>query len=419
MQQQSFIFKERAPEKADAVEKARPKIYTVSEVIGSARALIEARYPDIWVVGEVSGYKLHSSGHQYFTLKDASSILPAAIFRGSSAKLQFKVEDGLQVICHGRLSLYLRGGQYQIVVDYMEPKGVGALQLAFEQLKKKLASEGLFDEKRKRPIPFLPRKIGIVTSPTGAAIRDMIKVIRRRFPNIDILLVPARVQGEGSAAEIVEAIALLNKRNDIDVIIVGRGGGSIEDLWAFNEEIVARAIFNSRLPVISAVGHEVDFTIADFVADMRAPTPSAAAEIAVPLKAELVSYLEEARRRLAVELMRYVQNRIDTVRELKKRLIPPTKSLPEYYRYIDSLKERMFFSLKTIVKQRENVFKSLAAELNHLSPLVILSKGYSIITKKGDMRPIRSSDELQMGDEIHMRYYNGSAEGMVTKVIEN
>lgn len=237
--------------------------------------MLEHEYADVWILGEVSGFKEQSSGHRYFTLKDSNSVLPAAMFRGSAAHLKFKIEDGLELICHGRISLYQRGGQYQLIVDYAEPKGVGELQLAFEQLKKKLAAEGLFDKAHKRPIPFMPRKIGVVTSPTGAAVRDIIKVLRRRFPSIEVILAPARVQGKGSAEEIAASIALLNRQDDIEVMIVGRGGGSLEDLWAFNEEIVARAIYNSRIPVISAVGHEVDFTIADFVADFRAPTPSA------------------------------------------------------------------------------------------------------------------------------------------------
>lgn len=404
------------PEKVEKKDKASPKIYTVTEIVSGARALIEKEYSQVWVTGEVSGFKRHSSGHWYFTLKDAAAVLPSALFRGDAGRVKFNIEDGLQVICHGKVSLYQRGGQYQLVVDYMEPKGVGALQLAFEQLKKKLAEAGLFDKARKRQIPYMPRKIGVVTSPTGAAIRDILKVLKRRFPNIEVLLAPARVQGEGSAAEVAEAIGLLNMRDDIDVMIVGRGGGSLEDLWAFNEEAVARAIYNSRIPVISAVGHEIDFTIADFVADLRAPTPSAAAEHAVPVRADIIQYIERARSKLAMELQRYASSRVERVKDLMSRLSPPTKHFPEYYRYMDDLKGRMTYSLQVIVKQKESLLKSLESELGHLSPLAVLSKGYSVVTKKGDKNAIRAAEDLKAGDIIMMRFDKGVAEGKVTKV---
>lgn len=418
MQQQTFIFKEeeKIEEKRAPQEAKGPRIYTVTEVVGRARALLEGGFPDIWVVGEVSGYKHHSSGHRYFTLKDSGSVLPAAIFKGSAAKIKFEIKDGMELICHGRVSLYQKGGQYQIIVDYVEPKGIGELQLAFEQLKKKLQAEGLFDRARKRPLPFMPKKIGIVTSPTGAAIRDILKVLQRRFPNVEILLVPARVQGEGSASEIAEGIRLLNERDDIDVMIVGRGGGSIEDLWAFNEEIIARAIYNSRIPVISAVGHEIDFTIADFVADFRAPTPSAAAEHAVPVKEELIQYIENEKRQLVHELRRGIADRTEKMRGLIGRLVPPTKRFPDYYRYIDNLKERLIYSLQVVVNKKDNILNSLAAELNHLSPLVILGKGYAVVTAKG--RAIRSTKDLKAGEPVHMRFSQGSAEGKVTKVVD-
>ncbi len=399
-------------------EPARPKIFTVTEIVGGARAMLEKQYGDVWVAGEISGFKRHSSGHCYFTLKDANSVLPAAIFRGAAGQIKFNIENGLEVVCHGRVSLYQRGGQYQIIVNYAEPKGVGALQLAFEQLKKKLMAEGLFDKARKRPIPFLPRKIGVVTSPTGAAVRDIIKVLTRRFPNVEILLIPARVQGEGSAAEVVRGIELLNERDDVDVMIVGRGGGSIEDLWAFNEEVVARAIYASRVPVISAVGHEVDFTIADFVADFRAPTPSAAAEHAVPVIGELLQLIGRGRRQLVINLQNMIKNRGDRLGELKLRLAPPTKSFPDYYRYIDNLKERMTYSAQILVKQKESSLKALEAELNHLSPLAVLSKGYSVITHKGKKGAIRASSGLKTGDALSMQFSKGSAEAKVTKVID-
>src|SRR4030095_8341110 len=262
------------------------KIYTVSELTFELKNLLEGNFPSIWLSGEVSNFRPHGSGHHYFCLKDASSQIQAVMFRGANRLLKFKLEDGLEVIGNRRIPVYEPRGSYQIVLEYLEPKGLGALQLAFEQLKKKLEAEGLFEAARKRPLPLFPKKIGIVTSPTGAAIRDLIHVLKRRCLNVEILLNPVHVQGAESAPEIARDIDELSLLEDLDLVIVGRGGGSIEDLWAFNTEIVARAIFRSRPPVISAVGHEIDFTIADFVADLRAPTPSAAAELAVPVKAD-------------------------------------------------------------------------------------------------------------------------------------
>lgn len=423
MQQQTFTFKtpdegQEQHEPRDAVVKKTPKIHTVSDVVGGAKNLLEKNFSDIWVVGEVSGYKHHSSGHRYFTLKDGTSVLPTAIFKGYAGRIKFDVKDGMEVICHGRVSLYQRGGQYQLIADHIEPKGVGELQLAFEQLKKRLAAEGLFAEARKRPIPYLPKKIGIVTSPTGAAIRDMLKVLKRRFPNVDVLIVPVRVQGEGSAAEIAEGIALLNKQDDIDVMIVGRGGGSIEDLWAFNEEVVARAIYNSKIPVISAVGHEIDFTISDFVADFRAPTPSAAAEHAVPVRDEMFLYIGRSKKQLVQRLQRGVKDRMDRLHELIGHLSSPVKRFPEYYRYIDNIRERMTYTLQVSVKQRNNSFKALVAELNHLSPLAVLSKGYAVVTHSDEKSAIRDSGDLKTGDSVLMRFSKGSAEGKVVKIVD-
>ncbi|MGH7431200.1 MAG: exodeoxyribonuclease VII large subunit, partial [Candidatus Methylomirabilales bacterium] len=248
------------------MELRTPRIYSVSELTAELKALLENTFTGVWVEGEISNFKHHTSGHMYFTLKDERGQLRAVMFRGSNRGLQFRPEDGLAVIVFGNVTIYEPRGEYQVYVECMEPKGLGALQLAFEQLKTRLEAEGLFDPARKRPIPLLPKKIGLVTSPSGAAIRDILQIIHRRFANVQVLIFPVRVQGEGAAAEIVEGVEFLNKRGDLDVLIVARGGGSIEDLWAFNEEVVARAIYASQTPVISAVGHETDFTIADFVA---------------------------------------------------------------------------------------------------------------------------------------------------------
>src|SRR5512139_1004597 len=273
-------------------------IYSVSALTAEVKAVLEDGFSAIWVEGELSNFKHHTSGHMYFTLKDAQAQIRGVMFRGHNRLLRFQPADGLSVLVCGTVTVYERRGEYQINVEFMEPKGIGALQLAFEQLKAKLEAEGLFDESRKRPLPLLPRKIGIITSPTGAVIRDMLTVIGRRFPGLEVLIHPVAVQGEGAAGEIAAALGRLGVRTDLDVLVVARGGGSLEDLWAFNEEAVARAIAASPIPVISAVGHETDVTIADFVADLRAPTPSAAAELVIAAKKEFVSRIEQLASRL-------------------------------------------------------------------------------------------------------------------------
>jgi len=269
------------------------KIYSVSGLSLELKNLLEKQFPDVWVTGEVSNFRAATSGHFYFTLKDASAQIRAVCFRNQARYLKFKPQDGISVIARGHLSVYEARGEYQLYVEYLEPAGVGALQLAFEQLKAKLAAEGLFDPARKKPLPGLPSAVGVVTSPTGAVIRDILHILKRRFPNMNVTLYPVKVQGEGAAEEIVAGIEYFNRHPIVDVLIVARGGGSLEDLWAFNEEIVARAIAGSKIPVISAVGHETDFTIADFVADLRAPTPSAAAELVVHRKQDFLDELRE------------------------------------------------------------------------------------------------------------------------------
>ncbi|MGH9357165.1 MAG: exodeoxyribonuclease VII large subunit, partial [Terriglobia bacterium] len=275
------------------------KVYTVSALTQELRAVLEPRFLDVWVTGEVSNFRAASSGHLYFTLKDQTAQLRIVCFRNQARYLKFKPQDGVSLIARGNLCIYDARGEYQLMAEYLEPAGLGALQLAFEQLKQKLAAEGLFDPARKKPLPVLPRTVGVVTSPSGAAIRDILRVLRRRYRNMSVLLYPARVQGEGAAREIVEGVRYFNQHGGADVLIVARGGGSLEDLWPFNEESVARAIAASGLPVISAVGHETDFTIADFVADLRAPTPSAAAEIAVHRKQDFESDLRNRERRIS------------------------------------------------------------------------------------------------------------------------
>ena len=281
------------------------RILTVSELTGLLRTSIEEQFSDVWLEGELSNLRAPGSGHVYCTLKDKTSQIRAVLFRSSAVRLRFVLQEGLQVLVRGRLTVYEPRGEYQIVLDTVEPKGVGALQLAFEQLKARLAAEGLFDQERKKPIPAFPRTVGVVTSLTGAAIRDILSVLRRRWPTLHILIAPVQVQGESAGHQIAEALTALNDLGSVDVIIVGRGGGSLEDLWSFNEEIVVRAIAASHVPVVSAVGHEIDVTLADFVADLRAPTPSAAAEAVVPVLAEIVERMRELKVRLGQVMLRH------------------------------------------------------------------------------------------------------------------
>jgi len=279
-------------------EQKEKHIYTVGELTKYVRVILEDSFPSVWVEGEMSGFVLHTSGHMYFTLKDAGAVLGCAMFARSNAKLKFKPANGMKVICFGKVSVYEARGNYQLIVEEIEPKGVGALQLQFQQLKERLYKEGLFDDRHKVAIPQLPTRIGVVTSPTGAAIRDILNIVRRRFSNIEIIINPVKVQGEGAKDEIARAIRQFNELDNIDVMIVTRGGGSLEDLWPFNEEVVARAIYESRIPIISAVGHEIDYTISDFAADFRAPTPSAAAELVIPNKEDLIKLIETSAIRL-------------------------------------------------------------------------------------------------------------------------
>jgi exodeoxyribonuclease VII large subunit len=407
--------KAAAPEK---VEEKRPRIFTVSEITEGIKDLVEGKYVDIWVTGEVTDMKNRATPHLYFSLKDEKkNTLRAIIFGGGSRKFGFDIADGLEVICHGRMSVYGPGSNYSIVVDFIEPKGIGALQLAFEQMKKKLEAEGLFRKERKRPIPFLPRKIGVVTSPTGAAVKDIIHVLTRRFPNIEILVCPVKVQGEGAAAEIAEGIAAMAKRDDLDVLIVGRGGGSMEDLWAFNEEVVARAIAASRLPVISAVGHEIDFTIADFVADVRAATPSAAAELAVPERDELVRSLEGLHRQLALALRQGLEKKRQELHKLQARMRDPSKRFPDIMRGIDSLRGRLVFAVGRAMEGRFALLSKFASNLDHLSPLSVLAKGYSVVEDKRG-RVVKDAAAVSVGDELKLKFSKGGAGAVVTKLFK-
>ncbi len=385
---------------------------SVSQLTRRLRGHVENTFFDVWVRGEVSGYRKPSSGHAYFVLKDAGASLKACLFRNVLSKTRFAIEDGMEVLLHGRLTIYEPRGEYQLVADLAEPVGTGALQLAFEQLKAKLAAEGLFDPAHKQALPTMPRRIAVVTSPTGAAVHDIINVLSRRFPNLEILIFPASVQGEKAAGEIVGALKRVLQWNTqspdrkVELLILGRGGGSLEDLWPFNEESVARAVYAFPLPVISAVGHETDFTITDFVADLRAPTPSAAAEIAVPKREELIFQIQTLENRLK----RAVKQTIDSYRlhlsHLSRRIISPAQKVEAARKQLQKLLEQIVQTFAHCRERQRSKFSVLAEKLHTLSPLQVLGRGYSITSlPSGEI--IRSALKLSPGTKIATRFNDG------------
>jgi len=332
-------------------------IYTVSQLNSNIKLLLEEKFPFVWISGEISNCKMPGSGHLYFTLKDENSQISCVIFRGQNQNLKFDLEDGLNITGLGRISLYEPRGTYQIIFEYLEPKGIGALQIAFEQLKDRLASEGLFDDKYKKPLPFLPKKISLITSPTGAVVHDILKIISRRFPNLLIEIVPVKVQGENAEKEIVQAFKLLNTRNDTDVIVLARGGGSLEDLNAFNSESVARAVFSAKIPVVSAIGHETDFTISDFVADLRAPTPSAAAELVVPNKDELKQRHEDIFSRLKSNIWQYIEKHLYILAQVSRSLVDPKRKVQDLILKTDDFTTRLTKMFLNRINQKRYQFK--------------------------------------------------------------
>lgn len=390
------------------------KVYSVTELTREIRALLEGRFPRVWVEGEISGFKHHHSGHMYFGLKDEGAVLKAAFFQRHQANLRFKLEDGLQVLCFGRVSVYEPRGEYQIYVERIEPKGWGARELALAQLKAKLAKEGLFEASRKRPIPSYPNRIGVVTSPTGAAIRDILNVLGRRFAGMQLLLNPVRVQGEGAAEEIARAIDEMNLFEDIDVLIVGRGGGSLEDLWAFNEEAVARAIARSRIPVISAVGHEIDWTIADFVADLRAPTPSAAAELVTESRLGLESGIFELGIRMIQAMRKLKSEKGDELEGFASSYAfkQPFVLVDTCSQRLDDFGKQLAQSLKGILSGKDGLLRTLAAKLEALSPLSVLARGYSL-TFDTDGKLLRDAAAVHRGDRVRTRLARGEFESEV------
>jgi len=436
-----------------------PKILSVSEVNKAVRSTLENNYRLLWIKGEISNFKAHSSGHFYFSLKDSKAQINAIMFRGFNQGLRFKPHDGLEVIVRGKITVYEPRGTYQIFCELMEPVGAGALQLAFEQLKKKLELEGLFAPARKRPIPTLPRHVAVVTSPTGAAIRDILNILGRRFAGLRVTVIPALVQGDGAPASICAGIALAQKLTDIDVMIVGRGGGSIEDMWGFNDERVARAIASARVPVISAVGHEIDFTIADFVADLRAPTPSAAAELVCKNAAEITEVItvlkkrlyrgwqhqlqlarqrmvhatarlvdpkrrlqdlavrcDELTQRLESCTRRYLERRAQEVKLQLSRLPSPLEMILRLEQEIDILQTRMQAYLVRSVEGQRARFARLASLLDSLSPLTVVARGYSITFK--DNKPVKSVEQIAKGDLLEITFAKGKAAARVEKILE-
>ena len=437
------------------------QILTVSDLTHRVKDLLESQFPSVWVEGEISNFTAATSGHVYFTLKDANAQLSAVLFRGAAAKLNFKPKDGLQVIAFGAISVYEKRGQYQIIVSQMMPKGLGALQLAFEELKQRLAKEGLFDPARKKPIPTLPQRIGLVTSPSGAAIRDFLNVIGRRYPNLHIIINPVRVQGAGAAEEIAAALDEFNTRKLADVLIVTRGGGSLEDLWPFNEEIVARALARSKIPTISAVGHEIDFTIADFVADLRAPTPSAAAELVVKAKEEFATLVQQFQKRLdkdlrlrvgetrqrfmalatsyvfrqPAELIRQYQQQVDDLRHRlsqatgtgfaaqcsrletateKFKLLSPQSRVTGWQQRLDSDRRQFNAAFGQFWQATIHRLQQARSKLDLLSPKSTLARGYSITVLGDSRRLVRSVTDVTQGTKISTKLLDGEFGSVVT-----
>jgi len=382
---------------------------SVTELNQIVKGTLERELDAFWVLGEISNFRVPPSGHLYFTLKDDNSQIAAVMFRRQGLNLAFQPENGMEVLCFGRVSLYSVRGDLQLYVETMEPRGQGALYLAFEQLKKKLAQEGLFAAERKKTLPFLPRSIGIVTSLQGAALRDMLRILTDRFPDRRVVIRPVKVQGEGSGLEVAQGITELSQSGIVDVMMVGRGGGSLEDLWAFNEEVVARAIFAAPVPVISAVGHEIDFTIADFVADHRAPTPTAAAEMVVPRKAELVEEIES----LEDRLVRAMQASLESAREawegLSRRLSDPRRRLREDQIRLDELSLNMWRRFRDSLERFKDRLNHGAERLNGLSPLAVLERGYSITHKMPEEVIVRDSASIDIGGRLRISFARGKA----------
>ncbi len=389
---------------------------SVSTLVQLLQELVEDNFVEVLVQGEISNVSQPPSGHYYFTLKDKKSQLKCAMFRSHVRALRFKPTDGLAVVCRGRVSIYPQRGDLQLIVEGIEPEGVGALQLAYDQLKAKLEKEGLFAEELKKALPPFPQTIGVVTSASGAAIQDILNVLQRRSAGLRVLLHSVRVQGEGAAGEIAAAIAALNKEPELDVLIVGRGGGSREDLWAFNEEIVARAIAAAKIPVISAVGHETDFSIADLVADLRAPTPSAAAELVVQNRLELERHLDQLTLRLAAQMRSRLSLFSSCLYGLEKRLKAPGELVQIQQLRLQQLRLRLQQGMTGFVEQQKHQLALLVGQLQTLSPLAVLSRGYAIVKQLKTGVVVHTSEQLRAGDQLQIELATGQVAATVIEI---
>ncbi len=385
-----------------------PRIATVSQINGYIKKIVDANIilNDIWIKGEISNFKLHYSGHMYITLKDEGGVLKAVMFKSAVSGLSFRPEDGMKVLARGRISVYEAGGAYQLYINEMIPDGVGELYIAYEQLKKRLEEEGLFAAEHKKKIPQYPERVGVITAATGAAVRDIINVITRRYPYAEIILYPSLVQGAGAAENICRGLDYFNKTDMADVIIAGRGGGSIEDLWAFNEEAVARAIYASHIPVISAVGHETDFTIADFVADLRAPTPSAAAELAVPSQLELMSRILADRNRISNAMVKRLETERKNLKNIK--LKSPKEDIDDERLKIDNLVKQAEKNFRIKLMSGREQMGNMAAKLDALSPLKVIKRGYAI-PMDGEGNVIKSVKNMKPDTEFDLKMSDGTA----------
>jgi len=393
-------------------------VLTVSQLTRQIKRMLEQEFVEVWVSGEISNYVKHSSGHHYFTIKDDKAEMPCTLWKRTAAGINVSLKDGMKVLIFGDINVYELRGRYQLNVAWVIPEGVGQLEIRFRELKERLLKEGLFDESLKRPLPPYPNTIGIVTSPTGAAIRDMINVITRRMPSCRIILCPVAVQGPGAEAEIVDGIRMLNEYGDIDLMIVGRGGGSLEDLWAFNEEIVARAIRDSRIPIISAVGHEVDFTISDFAADLRAPTPSAAAELAVPDRAEVLNRLDAYEGRFGRALRSQLENKRTRLESASSSyfLRRPENIISNQKQLVDELSSRLSGALDLILERTVSGLSVLEEKLTALSPKGVLQRGYAVCRNYPDLTVIRDAGKIRPGETISIELWRGALRGTVDEV---
>jgi len=398
---------------------AERQVLSVWELTAQIKGLLETSFPTVWVAGEISNFARPQSGHCYLTLKDERAQLRAAMWRTTAVRVRFDLDDGLEVICRGRVEVYAPRGNYQLIIEHIEPRGIGALELALRQLRERLGREGLFEAARKRPLPPFVRRIAVVTSPTGAAIHDFLQVLARRWRGADVLLLPTRVQGEGAAEEIAAAIETANRLAlPIDCLVVTRGGGSLEDLWAFNEEVVVRAIFASRIPVISAVGHEIDVTLSDLVADVRALTPSEAAELVAPAAEELAAGLRQVQKRLLAALRGRIaagRSRLDGLAR-HQAFRRPYRLVHDLARRLDELEMRSTRAVRQQIKLARQQTASLAARLESLSPLAVLARGYSLTQRAADGRVIRNAGELSCGEQLTTRFARGQALSRVERI---